>query len=169
MDPHNFFLIYCTNFFTAAKLWDPDSGNGSDLTWFSDFLCKINNRFSHPVLTRMRTGNSIFIQGITQERIRLGCPGDAWSYLWYPLNTGFDLIVAECNNCKLVRGENRTLEMHMVILKSCKLPTWLHYQAPFYLLEDFRLFCSLTGPLDTALMREVVLSCWDEEVEIALV
>jgi hypothetical protein len=59
--------------------------------------------------------------------------------------------------------------MHMVILKPCKLPTWLHYQAPFYLLEDIRLFCSLTGPLDTALRREVVLSCWDEEVEIALV
>jgi hypothetical protein len=155
----------------VAKPWDPDPGTGSDLIRFSD-LKNIKTgshiRFSHtwePVC-RFSVRTSLVMTPWGDET---GMPSDAWRYLWYPPNTGFDLIIAECNNCKLVRGENRTLKMHMVILKSCKLPTWLHYQAPFYLLENIRLFCSLTGPLDTALRREVVLSCWDEEVEIALV
>jgi hypothetical protein len=60
--------------------------------------------------------------------------------------------------------------MHMVILKSCKLPTWLHTKHRFICWKISGYFAASPDHwILAALRREVVLSCWDEEVEIALV
>jgi hypothetical protein len=50
-----------TLIFMVAKPWDPNPSKGSNLTQFSNFYF-LKNRFSHLVLTQMRTSSLVFSQ-----------------------------------------------------------------------------------------------------------